>query len=99
MTESSTHPAFEFIGFDPAPGVAARAMEKIARIFSESPSDAFARAFVRKTVRGFEGRLQVRSAVGTFVAEVFSDDPSEVVDKLSWKMRSQLRLWKRHRFA
>jgi hypothetical protein len=100
MSDAMTaSPIFEFIGFVPAPHVSEHAAAKIARVFSESPSDSFARAFVRKTVKGFEGRLQVRSTVGTFMAEVIGEDPAQVVDKLSLKIRSQIRLWKRQRFS
>lgn len=88
---------FEFIDFEPNTSVADKAMEKISRIFSESPSDSNTKAFLKKTARGFEGRLQVSSAVGTFMAEFIGEDPSKVIDRLSRKVRSQLRVWKRQR--
>lgn len=90
---------FEFIDFEPSASLADRAMEKLARVFSESPSDAFAQAFVKKTQAGFEGQMQIRSAVGTFMADVIGEDPAKVIDHLSRKVRSQLRLWKRVRFV
>lgn len=96
MTQSFIK-GFEFIDFEPTAGVAANAMEKLGRIFGESPSDSSARAFLRKTRQGFEGRLQIRSAVGTFMADVIGDDPVAVLNSLSRKVRSQLRLWKRSR--
>ena len=88
---------FEFIGFDPGAGVIAKAMEKLGRVFGESPSDASALASVRKTIHGFEGRLRIHSSAGTFVADVIGDDPLNVVSRLSRKIRSQLRIWKRYR--
>lgn len=88
---------FEFIDFEPSSSLARRAKERLSRIFGESPSDSSARAFLRKTRDGFEGRLQVSSVVGTFMAHVVGDDPLSVVDSLSRKVRSQLRLWKRSR--
>lgn len=88
---------FEFIGFEPSAGVIARAKEHLGRVFGESPSDSTTFAFIKKTARGFEGCLQVRSAAGTFVAHVIGDDPLSVVRRMSRKVRSQLRIWKRDR--
>ena len=89
---------FEFIDFEPSRMVAASALEKLGRIFVEAPSDSSARASLRKTLQGFEGRLQIRSAVGTFVADVTGTDPLAVLNGLSRKVRSQIRVWKRFRF-
>ena len=89
---------FEFIDFEPAHDLATMAKEKLNRIFGESPSDSTTRALLRKTRDGFEGVMQVKSAVGTFVADVIGEDPKEVVDSLSNKIRSQLQSWKRKRF-
>jgi hypothetical protein len=97
MSETAMGESFEFIGFKPAVALIDRAMEEFSRIFSESPSDAAARAFVRKTSNGFEGRLQVCSVVGTFVADVIGDDPTKIVEQLSGRVRSQLKLWKEQR--
>lgn len=88
---------FEFIDFEPSENLIGRAMEKLGRIFGESPSDSSTQAFVKKTKQGFEGSLHVHSAVGIFVADVIGDDPSKVVDRLAIKIRSQLRIWKRER--
>ena len=89
---------FSFIDFEPTRHLANNAMERLSRIFGESPSDSSTRAWVKKTRDGFEGRLQIRSAVGTFMADVIGEDPAQVIDSLSRKVRSQLRLWKRQRF-
>lgn len=72
-------------------------MEQLGRVFGESPSDATTKASLKKTARGFEGYLRVRSAAGTFVAHVIGDDPINVVNRLSRKVRSQIRLWRRGR--
>ena len=100
MTFASTSHAtigFEFKGFEPTHGLVSRAKERMSRVFGESPSDSATFASLEKTSGGFIGRLQIRSAVGTFVADVIGEDPVEVVNRLSRKVRSQLRLWKRHR--
>lgn len=89
---------FEFIDFEPCTEIASRAVDRLNRIFSESPSDSTATASVRKTSQGFEGQLSVKSASGTFMANVIGEDPLKVIDLLSRKVRSQLRLWKRVRW-
>jgi hypothetical protein len=88
---------FEFIDFEPTANVAESAKQKLSRIFGESPSDSSSLAFLKKTCDGFQGRLHVRSAVGHFVADVMGEDPIQVLNSLSRKVRSQLRLWKRQR--
>jgi hypothetical protein len=97
MTHFANKRGFEYIDFEPTTSLMERAMAKMGRIFGESPSDSSTIAFLRKTVHGFEGGLRIRSAVGTFVADVIGEDPTEVVDMLSRKIRSQLRVWKRNR--
>jgi hypothetical protein len=87
----------EFIDFEPTSGLAERAVERLGRIFGESPSDSSTRASLKKTRNGFEGRLQIRSAVGTFVADVMGEDPLQVLNSMTRKVRSQLRMWKRVR--
>lgn len=87
----------EFVGFEPSAGVISRAMEQLGRVFGESPSDSTTIGLVKKTARGFEGSLHVRSAAGTFVAHVIGDDPLSVIRRMSRKIRSQLRIWKRDR--
>jgi len=72
-------------------------MERLHRIFGESPSDSSTRAVLRKTRAGFEGSLQIRSAVGSFIANVVGEDPIEVLDNLSQNVRSQLQIWKKQR--
>lgn len=84
----------KFIDFEPSENLVGQAVAKISRVFGESPSDASAKGFLRKTREGFEGRLQIHSAVGTFVADVIGDDPLGVLDSLSFKIRSQLQAWK-----
>jgi hypothetical protein len=88
---------FKFIDFEPTAILAKKAVLKLGRIFGESPSDSSALAFMRKTRNGFEGRLHIRSAVGTFMADVIGEDPLKVLNSLSRKIRSQLRVWKRER--
>ena len=88
---------FKFIDFEPTTQLAKKAVLKLGRIFGESPSDSSALAFMRKTRDGFEGRLHIRSAVGTFMADVIGEDPFEVLNALSRKVRSQLRIWKSER--
>ncbi len=88
---------FEYIDFEPTSILTLRAKEKLNRIFGESPSDSSTRGFLRKTREGFQGVMHVRSAVGTFMADVIGEDPVAVVDTLSRKIRSQLRMWKRQR--
>ncbi len=88
---------FKFVDFEPSAGVARRSMEKLNRIFGESPSDSSTRAVLRKTRAGFEGSLQVRSSVGSFIANVVGEDPIEVLENLSQNVRSQLRTWKKQR--
>ncbi len=88
---------FEFVGFEPSAGVISRVSEQLSRVFGESPSDSTAFTLIKKTSFGFEGSLKIRSAAGTFVAHVIGDDPLSVVRRLSRKIRSQLRLWKRER--
>ncbi len=90
---------FEFVGFEPNDFLVVRAINKLGRILGESPSDSSGQAVLRKTAKGFEGRIQIRSAVGNFVAEFIGDDPGKVIDRLSRKMRSQLRVWRRARFV
>lgn len=96
MAHSIGH-GFEFIDFEPTSTLTERALERLNRIFGESPSDSSTRAQLKKTWRGFEGQLQIRSAVGTFVADVIGEDPLAVIDSLSHKVRLQLRIWKRVR--
>ena len=97
--ENELDHGFEFVDFEPSKGVSARAMEKLSQLFGESPSDSSARAILRRTRQGaFEGTLQIRSAVGTFMADVIGDDPLEVLNQLAHKVRSQLVDWKRSRF-
>jgi hypothetical protein len=96
MTQSMVQ-EFNFVDFEPSAGVVKRSMEKLHRIFGESPSDSSTRAILRKTRAGFEGSLQVRSAVGSFVANVAGEDPIEVLDNLSQNVRSQLQTWKKKR--
>jgi ribosome-associated translation inhibitor RaiA len=88
---------FSFIDFEPSRNLTDRAMERLSRIFGESPSESSTRAWVKKTRDGFEGRLQIRSAVGTFMADVIGEDPAQVIDSLSQKVRTQLQNWKRNR--
>lgn len=89
---------FEFVDFTPSPGVVRGALDRLSRIFGESPSDSSSRAILRRTVQGgFQGTLQIRSAVGTFVADVIGEDPLEVVNQLSSKILHQLREWKQAR--
>lgn len=89
--------AIEFVGFEPAENLVSLATEKLYRVFGEAPSDATTRGVVRRTPQGFEGRLQIRSAVGVFVAEVIGDDPLHVVEDLATKVRGQLAQWKKKR--
>jgi hypothetical protein len=95
--DTAARQSFEFIGFKPADRLVDRATEELSHIFSESPSDSAARAFVRKTIHGFEGRLQICSVVGTFVADVIGEDPAAVIDKLTERIRSQLHAWREQR--
>lgn len=85
---------FKFVDFEPSAGVAVSAMEKLNWLFGQSPSDSSARAVLRKTRVGFEGSLQIRSAVGSFFADVAGEDPNEVLDHLSQKVSSQLSAWR-----
>jgi hypothetical protein len=96
MTQSILK-GFEFIDFEPTSSLADRAVEKLSRVFGESPSDSSTRATLTKTRDGFAGRLQIRSAVGTFVADVIGEDPLQVLNSMTRKVRSQLRMWKRVR--
>jgi hypothetical protein len=88
---------FQFVDFQPNTVLVDRAMEKLSRVFGESPSDSSTIAMVRKTAEGFVGKLHIRSAVGEFFADVIGEDPFEVVDDLSCKVRDQLFNWKRSR--
>lgn len=92
MTET-----IEFIDFEPPASLTDQAAEKLARVSSESPSDSNTRAFLKKTQTGFEGRLQISSAAGTFLADEIGEDPAEVIEALSHKVRSQLETWKAER--
>ena len=94
---SKSSEKFEYIDFEPTVSLKTRAKESFSRIFGESPSDSSTRAFLRKTRDGFQGVMQIRSAVGTFVADVIGEDPIEVVESVSRKIRSQLVSWKRDR--
>lgn len=94
MTET-----IEFIGFEPGSGLTDQTAEKLEQVMSESPSDANARAVLKKTQAGFEGRVQISSAAGTFTADVVDTDPTEVVDNLVRKLRAQLRAWKSRRWV
>ena len=87
----------EFIGFEPSENIVERALEKLGRVFGESPSDAATTATLKKTRKGFEGHVAIHSAVGSFVADVIGEDPLAVMHRLSLKIRSQLRVWKRSR--
>ena len=88
---------FEYIDFEPTNILIGRAKEKLSLIFGESPSDSSTHALLRKTREGFEGVMHIRSAVGTFMADVIGEDPNEVIDSLALKIRSQLRSWKSQR--
>lgn len=72
-------------------------MEKLSRLFGDSPSDSSARASLRKTHGGFAGSLKIRSAVGSFISDVAGNDPFDVVEKLAFEIESQLRAWKKRR--
>jgi hypothetical protein len=100
MKDSLPIENFEFIGFTPAESVAEQASEEFRRLYSEAPSDAAARAYVRRTWNGYEGRLQIRSAAGTFVADadIVGDDPASVIGQLAGKVRAQLNSWKERRY-
>ena len=85
---------FQFVDFQPTSVLAEKAKEKLSRVFGESPSDSFVTAIIRKTTEGFVGQLKVRSAVGTFIADVISEDPLEAIENLSSDVRTLLREWK-----
>lgn len=94
---SKSFEKFEYIDFEPPQTLVGRAKDRLNLIFGESPSDSSMRALMKKSRDGFEGMMQIRSAVGTFVADVIGEDPHEVVDSLASKIRSQLRSWKAQR--
>lgn len=96
MTHSAVQ-SLEYIGFEPSDSLTGFASEKLYRVVGESPSDSITRGFIRKTKNGFEGCLQVRSIVGTFVANVIGEDPLKVIDDLSQKVRHELLKWKKNR--
>lgn len=88
---------FQFVDFQPTTILVEKAMEKMTRVFGESPSDSWTSAVVRKTTEGFKGQLHIRSAVGEFIADVKGSDPIEVVESLAQKILTQLRSWKKER--
>ncbi len=88
---------FEFIDFSPTNSVATIAKERLRRLFGESPSDSSARALLKRTASGFEGRLVIVSAAGRFFAEVIGDDPVSVVNSLVGRIANQLVDWRRAR--
>lgn len=88
---------FEFIDFEPSANLAALATENLNRLFGASPSDSSTQAVLRKTRGGFAGSLHIRSAVGSFLADVGGTDPIEVLEGLSREVDSQLLAWKERR--
>jgi len=98
IEQAAVKEGFEFIDFVPDIDVSHKAEEKLSRLSGEAPSDSSLFASLRKTFKGFEGRLHIRSSVGHFMAEVVGEDPLQVLNSLSRKVRSQLRLWKSQRF-
>lgn len=89
--------SFSFIGFEPSHMLENLAITKFLRIHSEAPSDSSALAYVKKTLQGFEGVLHIRSAVGSFVAKVVSEDPQKAIEAVSQNIRTQLQTWKSSR--
>lgn len=90
---------FDFVGFKPTPSLEVVAKTVFGRVHNEAPSDSFSCATIRKTIQGFQAALKINSSVGTFVAEAVAEDPQKAILSLSRRIRSQLRVWKRQRFA
>jgi hypothetical protein len=61
MTQSMVQ-KFNFVDFEPSAGVAKRSMEKLHRIFGESPSDSSTRAILRKTRAGFVAKREISAS-------------------------------------
>jgi hypothetical protein len=98
MKQNPFSEMFEFIDFEPTTSLMLKAAEKLGRVFSESPSDSNTKASLKKTSRGFEGRMRVHSAVGTFVADIIAEDPLQALELVAQNLRNQLLAWKRERF-
>ncbi len=68
------------------------------KLLDEVPYDAFLQVDLTKVPTGFEGRIEVSSLAGEFMAAQNDMTPQDLVARLAKDLRSQLTEWKSKRF-
>lgn len=89
---------FIFKGFEPSCDLRQFAHQYLARILSESPSDAGAEAVISFDREDFKGLVCVKALNGRFEATAEGTDPETVIKELFKKIDSQVATWRESRF-
>ena len=69
------------------------------KLLDEVPYDAFLQVDLTKIPTGFEGRIEVSSLAGEFMAAQIDMTPQDLVARLAKDLRRQLTDWKSKRFS
>lgn len=87
-----------FHGFNPSESVRQSVSERLSAIQDEAPYGAVVKAEFTRQNRSLKGLVSIQSSAGRFFSMADGNNLTEVLQKLTRRIRRQLDRWKSRRF-
>jgi hypothetical protein len=89
---------FIFENFSPPQLAEQYANSVLSKLLDSSPSNSTSVAVIEQDELGFNGKVEINTEFGPFVANDYSNDLKDLVDRLQDQIQEEISVWRTRRF-